>query len=194
MIAGEKVRLRALQEEDAEDCWRWFNTWEMVRNLEIRYPVSRLAEREFIANAMKPQADDKVFAIEALDGGAYLGNVGLHRISWEDRRATFGIFIGEKAYWGKGYGTDATRAIVRFAFEQMNLNRVDLQVLADNERGIRCYEKVGFVREGVQRQHRYREGRYVDMVVMSILREEYETRRDEFLPKQVDTPRHARED
>jgi RimJ/RimL family protein N-acetyltransferase len=136
MIQGEKVRLRALQEEDAEDCWRWFNNWEMVRNLESRYPLSRLAERGIVERLMKPEPNDKVFAIEALDGGLYLGNVGLHRISWEDRRATFGIFIGEKAYWGKGYGTDATRAVLRFAFDEMNLNRIDLQVLDDNERGI----------------------------------------------------------
>jgi RimJ/RimL family protein N-acetyltransferase len=183
MIQGEKVRLRALQEEDAEDCWRWFNNWEMVRNLESRYPLSRLAERGIVERLMKPEPNDKVFAIEALDGGLYLGNVGLHRISWEDRRATFGIFIGEKAYWGKGYGTDATRAVLRFAFDEMNLNRIDLQVLDDNERGIRCYEKIGFVREGVQRQYRFREARYVDMVMMSILREEYDARRDEFVPK-----------
>jgi RimJ/RimL family protein N-acetyltransferase len=175
MIVGEKVRLRALQEEDAEDCWRWINDWDVVRHLQIRYPLSRLAERDFVERNMKPQPNDKVFGIETLDG-LYIGNVGLHRISWEDRHATFGIFIGEKKYWGKGYGTDATRAIVRFAFDQMNLNRVELQVLNDNERGIRCYEKIGFVREGVQRQYRYREGRYVDAIIMSILR-------DEFVPK-----------
>ncbi len=190
MITGEKVRLRALQEEDAEDCWRWFNNWEMVRNLNRRYPISRVAEREIIEKIMKPRADDKTFAIETLDGGLYLGGVGLHQISWEDRRALFGIFIGEKRYWGKGYGTDATRAIVRFGFEQMNLNRIELQVFADNERGIRCYEKVGFVREAVQRQYRYREGQYVDAVMMAILRDEYLARRDEFVPKPpVEKPR-----
>jgi RimJ/RimL family protein N-acetyltransferase len=172
MIVGEKVRLRALQEEDAEDCWRWLNDVEVTRTLQRRYPLSRLAEREFVERMMKPQANDKVFGIETLDG-LYIGNVGLHRISWEDRRATFGIFVGERKYWSKGYGTDATRAVVRFAFDQMNLNRVDLQVAADNERGIRCCEKVGFVREGVQRQHRYRDGLYVDTVFMSILRDEF---------------------
>jgi len=190
MIVGEKVRLRALQEEDAEDCWRWVNNWDVVRQLQIRYPLSRLAERDFVERNMKPQPNDKVYGIETLDGGLYLGNVGLHQISWEDRRATFGIFIGEKAYWGKGYGTDATRAIVRFAFEQMNLNRIELQVFADNERGIRCYEKVGFVREAVQRQYRYREGQYVDAILMAILRDEYMARRDEFVPKApVEKPR-----
>ena len=71
----------------------------------------------------------------------------------------------------------------------MNLNRVELQVFDDNERGIRCYEKIGFVREGVQRQFRYREGRYVDSIMMSILREEYEARRDEFVPKAVEKAR-----
>ena len=189
MITGGKVRLRALAEEDTEDCWRWFNDREMVQHLESRYPISRLTERETIERMMKPQANDKVFAIEALDGGLYLGNVGLHRISWEDRRATLGIFIGEKKYWGKGYGTDATRAIMRFGFDQMNLNRIELQVFDDNERGIRCYEKVGFVREAVQRQYRYREGRYIDAIIMSILRDEYLARRDEFVPKAVEKPR-----
>ena len=71
----------------------------------------------------------------------------------------------------------------------MNLNRIELQVFADNERGIRCYEKVGFVREAVQRQFRYREGQYVDAVMMAILREEYLARRDEFIPKPVEKPR-----
>jgi hypothetical protein len=99
MIVGEKVRLRALQEEDAEDCWRWINDWDVVRHLQIRYPLSRLAERDFVERNMKPQPNDKVFGIETLDG-LYIGNVGLHRISWEDRHATFGIFIGEKKYWG----------------------------------------------------------------------------------------------
>jgi RimJ/RimL family protein N-acetyltransferase len=183
MIVGEKVRLRALQEEDAEDCWRWFNDWEMLRNLNQRYPISRLAEREIVERLMKPKPNDKTYAIETLDGGLYLGNAGLHQISCEDRRALFGIFIGDKKYWGKGYGTDATRAIVRFGFEQMNLNRIELQVFADNEPGIRCYEKVGFVREAVQRQFRYREGRYVDAIVMGILRDDYLARRDEFVPK-----------
>ena len=95
MIVGEKVRLRALQEEDAEDCLRWLNDVEVTHRMQRRYPLSRLAEREFIERMMKPQANDKVFGIETLDG-LYIGNVGLHCISWEDRRATFGIFVGEK--------------------------------------------------------------------------------------------------
>ncbi len=172
MIRGEKVILRAFEEEDLENCWRWVNKPEVVRNLMMRYPVSRLAERAFIERATKPQPNDKIFAIETLEG-LYVGNCGLHNISWEDRRATFGIFIGERGQWNKGYGTDATRALVRYGFEEMNLNRIGLRVFADNEAAIRCYEKVGFVREGVNRQFRYREGGYVDAVVMAVLREEY---------------------
>ena len=178
MIRGEKVRLRALEEEDLEDCWRWINKREVVRNLMLRYPMSRLAERAFVERAIKPQPNDKVFAIDTLEG-LYIGNCGLHGISWEDRRATFGIMIGERAQWGKGYGTDATRALVRFGFNEMNLNRIGLQVFADNERAIRCYESVGFVREGVLRQFRYREDGYVDTVVMAILREGYLAQRQE---------------
>jgi len=172
MIRGQKVSLRAIEEEDLEDCWRWINEPEVVRNLMLRYPVSRLAERDFIERATKPGPNDKVFAIDTLEG-LYIGNCGLHGISWEDRRAIFGIFIGECAQWDKGYGTDATRTLVRYGFEEMNLKRIGLQVFADNERAIRCYEKVGFVREGVLRQYRYRGGAYMDTVVMSVLREEY---------------------
>lgn len=178
MIRGEKVSLRALEEEDLEDCWRWINRWEVIRHMLMRYPVSRLAERAFIERATKPQPNDKVFAINTAEG-LYIGNCGLHHISWEDRRATFGIFIGETAQWGKGYGTDATRTLVRYGFEEMNLNRIGLKVFADNERAIRCYERVGFVREGALRQYRYREGAYVDSVVMSILRDEYLAKRRE---------------
>ena len=121
---------------------------------------------------MKPNANEKAFAIEAEDG-SLIGDCALCQISWEDRRAGLAICIGDKTRWGHGYGTDATRALVRFGFEEMNLNRIWLTVYADNPRAIRCYEKVGFVREGVKRQAVYHDGKFVDEVMMSMLREEY---------------------
>jgi len=172
MIRGEKIILRAVEEEDLEDWQRWLSKPEIARGLIMRYPVSRLAERQLIEQSARPQPNDKIFAIDTL-AGLYIGSCGLHRISWEDRRATLGIFIGQRSQWGKGYGTDATRVLVRFGFDEMNLNRIDLHVFADNERAIRCYETVGFVREGVLRQFHYLEGGTVDIVVMSVLRDEY---------------------
>ena len=86
------------------------------------------------------------------------------------------MMIGEKSMWGKGYGTEATRLVVRYAFEELHLNRVQLHVYEYNLRGVRVYEKVGFRREGVLRQEHMYDGRFWDTVVMAILREEWEKR------------------
>jgi RimJ/RimL family protein N-acetyltransferase len=89
-------------------------------------------------------------------------------------RAELAISIGETDCWSRGYGTDAIRAVLRHAFETMGLRRIDLHTDADNARGIRCYEKCGFVREGVMRERRLRYGKPLDMVVMGALRHEWE--------------------
>jgi RimJ/RimL family protein N-acetyltransferase len=110
-------------------------------------------------------------AIETKDG-VHIGNCGLFHVEAENRSAELGIGIGESAYRSRGYGTDAVRAIVRFAFDEMNLNRVELGVFAYNERAIACYRKCGFVEEGRRRQARYARGAYYDVVVMGVLRGE----------------------
>lgn len=113
----------------------------------------------------------RVFAIETKDG-QHIGNIEL-RINWVHRCAELGIPIGEKDYWGKGYGTDTVKTLLRFAFELLNLHRVYLQVAEFNTRGIRCYEKCGFVHEGRTRQGRFINGRYWDTLHMGILRDEW---------------------
>ena len=85
--------------------------------------------------------------------------------------------IGEKECWGRGYGTDALRTLVRFGFEEMNLNRIALDVYDFNERAIASYLKTGFAEEGRRRKDIYRDGRYVDVVMMSVLRAEWEAAR-----------------
>jgi RimJ/RimL family protein N-acetyltransferase len=172
MIEGEKVRLRAFEDDDLPLMWQSVNDWETTRLTGMRYPSSLPDQREGLREMMKPNPNEKAFAIETEDG-SLIGDCALCQISWEDGRARLDVCIGDKTRWGQGYGTDATRALVRFGFEEMNLNRIWLLVHADNARAIRCYEKVGFVREGVKRQVVYRDGEYVDEVTMSILREEY---------------------
>lgn len=105
----------------------------------------------------------------------HVGSTGLHQINWKDRCAIFGIALGEKTYWDRGYGTDATRTMLRFAFEELNLNRVELEVFDENLRARRCYEKVGFRHEGTRRQAVFTEGVYHDVHLMSILREEFQS-------------------
>lgn len=119
--------------------------------------------------------DDIVLAIEVREGSdwVHIGNIGLHRIDWVNRVAKLGIVIGERDYWGRGYGTEAVRTMLRYAFRELGLNRVELEVFAFNARALRCYEKTGFRREGVRRKALFRDGKYHDIILMGILREEF---------------------
>jgi RimJ/RimL family protein N-acetyltransferase len=94
-------------------------------------------------------------------------------MSPEERKARLGVMIGEKEYWSKGYGTDAMLTFLRFGFDEMNLNRIDLTVFDGNERAKACYRKCGFVEEGRLRQDRYSRGAYSDTLIMGILRDEF---------------------
>jgi UDP-4-amino-4,6-dideoxy-N-acetyl-beta-L-altrosamine N-acetyltransferase len=172
MILGEKTRLRAIERDDIPRFLKWLNDPEVRRYLRMYMPLSKAEEERWFERQLESQ-NDKVFAIETEDG-THIGNIGLHRIDWKNRCAVLGIFIGEKDYWGKGYGPDAIRALLRFAFGEMNLHRVELEVLDYNSRAIRCYEKCGFKLEGRRREAMFRDGRYHDALIMGILREEFD--------------------
>jgi RimJ/RimL family protein N-acetyltransferase len=103
-----------------------------------------------------------------------VGHVGLLGVDPHHQRAELAISIGEKDAWSCGYGTDAIRAVLRHAFTDLSIGRIDLHTDADNARGIRCYEKCGFAREGVMRERRLRYRKPLDMVVMGVLRSEWE--------------------
>jgi RimJ/RimL family protein N-acetyltransferase len=181
MIEGELVNLRAMEMDDLDRNYRWMNDREVTRHLAMRYPLSLAAETAWMqAGVAKPMAfgANVFFAIETKDG-AHIGNINFHEMSAEQRKAHLGVVIGEKEYWSKGYGTDAMRTFLRFAFDEMNLHRVDLTVDADNPRAIACYRKCGFVEEARMRQAIYSRGAYADQFVMGILREEFYARESE---------------
>jgi RimJ/RimL family protein N-acetyltransferase len=102
-----------------------------------------------------------------------IGNCGMHNIDWRLRSAEVGIFIGEKVHWDQGYGTEAMRVLLDHSFNTLNLNRIALQVYEDNPRAVRAYEKAGFIHEGRERQGMYKNGHYVDIIWMSVLRPEW---------------------
>ena len=107
--------------------------------------------------------------------GELIGEAGLHRIDHFSRTCELGIGIG-RAYWGNGFGQDAVRTLLDYAFEHLNMNRVGLYVLAEDPRAVGAYRKAGFVEEGRIRQHAWVRGRYEDELVMSVLREEWTPR------------------
>ena len=174
ILQGERVRLRPPAETDLLAFVRWLN------DPEVRYWLSMAdgpdltleSEREWF-DEMRADPAQVVWSIETEEGKA-IGNLGLHAIDEAHGRGTLGIFIGEKEHWGRGYGTEAIRQVLRYAFSELGLRRIALGTDEDNLRAIRCYEKCGFVREGLQRAFRLRGGEPVNAVVMGVLREEWE--------------------
>ncbi len=174
MIEGKLVNLRALEMSDLDRNYRWMNDREVTEHLNMRYPLSLAAEENWIREGTaQPMSFGRVFfAIETKDG-RHIGNINFHEMSAENRKARMGIAIGDKDYWSKGYGTDAMRVFLRFAFEEVNLHRVDLTVDEDNERARACYRRCGFVEEATLRQVRYTRGVYSNQLIMGILRDEW---------------------
>lgn len=117
--------------------------------------------------------DEIVWTIADRRSDACLGHVGLYQLDRRVRSADFGIMIGAKWAQGRGLGKEITRAVLRYGFETLNLNRIGLSVLSTNERARRLYRRLGFHVEGVLRQAQIKRGRYVDMVLMSLLEAEW---------------------
>jgi RimJ/RimL family protein N-acetyltransferase len=167
-----QVRLRPITEADLPSIVTWLNDSEVTAFTLREFADATLeAERAWFARKTAPDSQDRPFAIEV--DGRLIGQCELHA---EDpgQTAFYGIMIGDKTAWNQGYGTAATREAVRIGFEELGLQRIWLQVGSHNPRGIRCYEKCGFRQEGVMRRARLKRGRWIDVVIMAILREEWE--------------------
>jgi RimJ/RimL family protein N-acetyltransferase len=174
IIRGERVFLRAAERSDVPTFVRWFNDADVLRNLAMRTPMSQAAEEQWFDRMLAAQGTDRhFFVICLLDGGRPIGTIGLEGVDLVNGTADFGIAIGEKSEWGKGYGTDATRAICDFGFGELRLERIGLMVYAGNERGRRTYEKAGFTHEATLRRAHFARGEHHDVHVMSLLRDEW---------------------
>lgn len=177
MIKGTLVDLRAMEMGDLERNQAWVNDPDVTRYVSLRYAMSLAAEEAWMRErAGKPMALDRaMFAIVTRDG-RHIGNTEFFAVVAENRTAEIGIMIGDKACWSRGYGSDALLTLLRFGFDEMNLNRAELNVFAANAHAIRCYERCGFVAEGRKRQEMYRGGQYHDVIIMSVLRDEFYAR------------------
>ena len=172
MLEGKLVRLRAREPDDVERAYTWINDRVVTQFLTARYPLSRADEQRWLEGTTSGFADGVHLAVDTLEG-VHIGNIDLTETRAEDRKAGLGVMIGEKKYWSNGYGTDAIVTLLRFAFEEMNLNRVWLTALEFNDRAIACYKKCGFQEEGRLRQELFSGGRYHDLVAMGVLRDEF---------------------
>ncbi len=174
LLEGTLARLRPLRQSDLPDLIRWYGDPEV--NHWLHQSEYRDVNEARVRAKFGPGTDrgsDVRWIIEAVDGKS-IGVVRLEGVEGAHGRAELAVSIGEKEYWSRGYGTEAIRLALGHGFATMGLRRVHLITDVDNERGIRCYEKCGFRREGVLRAHRLRYGEPLDMVVMGVLREDWE--------------------
>ncbi len=167
----DPIYLRALEASDLELTWRWHNDPQLYATLggSFRY-VSHQTEADWLRAKAAYSAHEVTLAICLAESGDHIGNAYLRDIDWISRRAELHLFIGDENMRGKGYGQIATRALVRHAFDDLNLYRLYLYVLASNQRAIRTYEKNGFKTEGCLAQHVCKQGQYVDVAVMGLIR------------------------
>ncbi len=182
MIIGERVRFRGVERADIPKFVEWLNDPEVMQGILIHYPISQADEEGWFDRMLTCPTDERVMGIEAkqttsleADAPAWklIGTCAYDHIDWRVHTAEFGILIGDKSYWNKGFGTDAVRLLVQHGFNTLNLNRIFLHVFASNPRAISAYHKAGFTLEVRERQAEFRNGEYTDVLLMSILREEF---------------------
>ena len=173
MIRGERLYLRAIERDDLQRCHDWMNDEELTATLAHRYPMSLAREADWVERATRGQDPSELtLAICLEQGDRHIGNCGLVGIDRDNATATLGIFIGEKDCRGQGLGEEAVRLLCRYAFDEMNLHKVRLDVYATNPGALKTYERAGFRKEGVLREEAFRQGRYLDVIRMGLLRGE----------------------
>jgi RimJ/RimL family protein N-acetyltransferase len=175
ILRGERVYLRSPERTDIPIFVRWFNDAELTATLAMRAPMSVPMEEAWFEGMVKSQGVDNYhFTICLLADERPIGTCNLFAVDKLNGNAGIGISIGEKSLWDQGLGTEAMLALLDFGFGMVRLERLWLDVYDFNERARRSYEKCGFVLEGVQRRAMFKRGSYIDVQMMSILRDEWE--------------------
>lgn len=170
---GSAVYLRPVLREDLANLTRWINDPEVTQNLTTVFPKSPEDEDKWFEGLQEKQGVDVVFTIALKEGDRQIGIMGLHGINTVNRTATTGSFIGEKEDRGKGYGAEAKMLLLHYAFQTLNLRKINSVVYATNTASRRCLKKCGYKGEGVQEKQIYRNGEYVDLIIMGVFKEKF---------------------
>lgn len=175
LFRGSRVRLAGLKKDEAAAMVAWSEDGRYLRLQDTNLARPQTAEQ--IAADLEKLADDAhnlVFGIRTLEDDVLIGTVGFFEIEWSNGVAWLGMGIGLRAYWSRGLGSEALALALRYAFQEMNLHRVTLTVLAYNPRAIHLYEKFGFRHEGTFREFGQRDGKRYDMLLYGLLCHEWE--------------------
>lgn len=168
MITGQKTVLKGITKESASLIYEWVNTEELRDFTGTIYPVSEYEHEEWIKKTAV-STDKKIFLICDKESGTPIGTIGLKNFNQLIKKAELFISIGNVNFLSHGYGTDAVNTLVKYCFEKLNLHKVSLRVYEKNVRAIKCYEKVGFCKEGLLKDEHFSNGKYENVIVMGIV-------------------------
>ena len=172
MLVGELVRLRLVEEEDLPLLAAWRNTPSIWACFFNKFPLSVAGQKGWFASLEADQRK-QLFVICRVENNEPVGTIGLDRIDFANQSAEFGnMLIGKYEHTGQGYATEATELLLSYCFLRLNMNRICLEVYADNAKALKLYERCGFKVEGTLREAQFEGGVFKDLVVMSILRRE----------------------
>ena len=171
---GKRIYLRPLEIEDVPFLQALVNNEEIHPFLGVYWPLNGVAERAWL-EGLYANREKFPFGIALQEGDRLIGSCELRLGPAAHRTADLGIGIGESGFQGKGYGSEAIGLLLEYGFGTLNLNRIELKVYGNNARGIRCYEKCGFRREGVLRESRWWGGRWWDTLQYAVLAHEWQS-------------------
>lgn len=169
-IKGKRVNLRPHKLSDAPNWVKWFADEEVTRYLTAQ-PVNLEQERKWIKSTRKARIS--VFLAIETKAGKHIGSVSLRNVDGISHHAVLGVIIGNKDYWGEGYGHEVTELILDYAFKKKKLNKVYLLVRLEHKKAIALYKKIGFKKEGLLKKHLYKNGKYHDCYQMYILKKDF---------------------
>ena len=171
-LIGEKLYLSPVDKNDFELFTNWINDMEVsLGTLQSEKIIGLDEEKEILERLSRGGI---TFTIVDMETNKAIGYTGFPQYDYVNRNASVAITIGDKSYWRKGYGQEAIKILQKFAFEELNLHKLELEVHAYNEKAYNCYKKCGFVEEGRKRENFYINGKYTDTVFMGILKSEFE--------------------
>ncbi len=175
-LIGSRIVLRECTSSDCVHIHRWWNDQQTTlwMGRRFRRPTTIEERKEGLEKVINQPPEGSVyFAIADKGTLAYIGGIDLTSIDWTDKNAVLSIVIGDEANRNKGYGSEAIQLLLRHAFQEMKLHKIELNVSAKNEQALRCYMKNGFQIEGRKRDHDFVKGEYCDEIQMGILESEY---------------------
>ncbi len=173
MIQGDTIILRPVEKTDLERLVTWRNYPSISKYFFNVFPLSMAGQTNWFEDLLG-RVDKRLFIIDTTEK-VPIGTVGLDNIDFKNQRAEFGSLLIQPSHQGKGFALDATMTLLRFAFDDLNLNRIYLQVFNWNKPAIKLYLRCGFQEEGLLRQSVYKDGRFQDILLMAVLRDEFKS-------------------